>query len=77
MRITGLSCTKDLMQTSVIVHSIVTGLEVLTHALPYFIENQWVNLMIALGLILVPVGKTSSKNYFFEKKSFQDYVFAL
>lgn len=69
MRITCMSCTRDLRQTSVTVHSIITGLEVFIYVLPHFTENQWVNLIIALGLILV---LPSSKNYFFEDRSFQD-----
>lgn len=77
MKITGLSCTRDLMQTSIIAHSIITGLEVFIHVLPHFIENQWVNLVIALGLTLVPVEKTRSKNYFSEEKNFQDYMCVL
>lgn len=61
--ITGLSCIRDLLQTSVIVHSIITVLKVFIHVLPHFVENQQVNLIMALGLILVQVGKTSSSSF--------------
>lgn len=72
--ITGLSCTRDLMQTSVIVHSIVTSLEVFIHALPHFRENQGVKDRIGINTCSE---REDRKNYFFEEKSFQDYMFAL